>query len=278
MSKSNAIKTFRDLLAFLTIIPLGKTEDFVSTSAKNMYLFPFIGALMGLFGAGYFLGAGLIVSYLLMAVNFVLHIPTDFLAKIIPAAMTLAFLLILTGFQHFDGLVDLGNALGLRKIEERREIAHRWVVTYRGALLAFFVEFSAFAGLFLLNQGLALRGLIVAEVCAKLAMVSIVWSGEAAHEGLGARFIRNAKGKRNIVAYASSLVIGYVLLGGAGVFAVSVASIFGLFMKQVGKSVFGGVSGDMIGATNEAARAVALVLTAAVFVLAPILFKGALLF
>ncbi len=277
MSKLNAIKTFRDLLAFLTIIPLGKTEDFVSTSAKNMYLFPFIGALLGVFGAGYFLGCSFIVSFLLTALNLVFRFPTDLLVRIFPAAMTVAFLLILTGFQHFDGLVDLGNALGIRKIEDRREIAHRWVVTYRGALLAFLVEFAAFAGLFLLSSNLALRGLIVAEVCAKLAMVSIVWRGEAAHEGLGARFIRNAKGKRNVAAYVVALVIGYVLLGLAGLLVVSVAAVFGLFMLQVGKSVFGGVSGDMIGATNEAARALVLVIVAVVFIFASFLLGGALL-
>ena len=35
-------------------------------------------------------------------------------------------------------------------------------------------------------------------------------------------------------------------------------------MKKVSENVFGGVSGDMIGATNEVARAVALVLFAVV--------------
>jgi adenosylcobinamide-GDP ribazoletransferase len=80
-----------------------------------------------------------------------LNLPTGLLSQAIPAAMTLAFLLVLTGFQHFDGLVDLGNAVGIKKIEDRREIAHRWVVTYKGALLAILVELSAFAGLFLLD-------------------------------------------------------------------------------------------------------------------------------
>ena len=276
MSKSNAIKTFRDLLSFLTIIPLAETEDFVLTSARNMFLFPLIGALIGLFAAGYFLASGFIVFYLLVLVNFVVHVPTGLLLQVVPPAMTLAFLLVLTGFQHFDGLVDLGNAIGLKRVEDRREIAHRWVVTYKGAFLAIFVEFAAFAGLFFLNANVALRALVVAEVAAKLAMVTIAWRGKPAHAGLGARFLGSAKRKLNVVAYVLSFVIGFVLLGLAGLLVVSVAVLFGLFMERVGKSVFGGVSGDMIGATNEGARALTLVLVAVVSVLLAVLFWGAL--
>jgi adenosylcobinamide-GDP ribazoletransferase len=276
MSKLNAIKTFRDLLAFLTIIPLGKTEDFVSTSARNMYLFPMVGAIIGALGAGYFLASSAIVDYLLGLVNFLVHIPVGALSDVLPAVMTIAFLLVLTGFQHFDGLIDLGNALGRRSLEERREIAHRWVVTYRGALLAVFVEFSAVAALFLMNWNFAARALIMAEVAAKLAMVTTVWLGKPAHQGLGARFIENAKRNLNIVAYCISLAIGFLLLGVAGLLAVAAVTVFGAFMEQVGNSTFGGVSGDMIGATNESARTLALALAAAVLIFAPWLFSGAL--
>jgi adenosylcobinamide-GDP ribazoletransferase len=209
-------------------------------------------------------------------VNSVVLVPVAFLVQLIVPAMTLAFLLVLTGFQHFDGLVDLGNTLGLKKLEDRREIAHLWVVTYKGALLAVFVEFAAVVGLFFLNWNVALRALVVAEVAAKLAMVTIVWRGKAAHEGLGSRFIGNAKRKVNFAAYLLAFVLGFVLLGFAGLLVVSVAVLFGLFMERAAKSVFGGVSGDMIGATNEGARALTLVLTATVLVLSTVLLSGAL--
>ena len=45
-----AIKTFRDLLAFLLTIPLEKTDDFAVTSAKAIFLFPVIDVLMGVVG------------------------------------------------------------------------------------------------------------------------------------------------------------------------------------------------------------------------------------
>ncbi len=268
MSNSNAIKTFRDLLAFLTVIPMGMGEDFVTVSAQNMYLFPLIGGLIGLFAAGYFQGSYFILSNVLVFVNSYLHfMPVDTLVKLALAVMTLAFLLVLTGLQHFDGLVDLGNAIGLNKLEERREAAHAWYVSHKGAALAIAVEFMAFLGLFFLNPVFAIQTIICAEVLAKLAMVTIVAAGQSVGKGLGARFLEKAKTKRNVIAYALSLIIVVPLLGWAGLLAVAVSVIVGLVMSLVGKRVFGGVTGDMIGATNETARALTLIVLAGVLML-----------
>jgi adenosylcobinamide-GDP ribazoletransferase len=277
MSNANAIKTFRDLLSFLTIIPLAKTDEFVFTSARNIWLFPLVGGLIGLVGAAYFVATGFVLTFLLGLVNSLVGIPVGFLVSVIAPAMTLAFLLVFTGFQHFDGLVDLGNAIGIKKVEDRREIAHRWVVTGKGAFLAIFVEFAAATGLFLLDGKVAILTLILAEVLGKLAMVTIVWRGKPSHQGLGARFIGDAKRKLNYAAYLTAFIFGFVLLGFAGLLLVCITVLFGLFMENVGNRVFGGVSGDMIGATNEGARSLTLVLTAAISTLASILFSGAFL-
>jgi len=263
----NAIKTFRDLLAFLTIIPMGSGEDFVTTSAEYMFLFPLMGGLIGLFAAGYFLLSGFIISALLWVVNFLVQVPQDFLFKLSPAIMTLAFLLVLTGLQHFDGLVDLGNAIGLGKLEERREAAHAWIVTYKGAFLAIFVEAVAFLGLFFINPVWAVQVIIVAEVAAKLGMVTIVTVGQPMSKGLGARFMEKAKRKRTIVSYVISILIVVPLLGLWGLLAVAVSILLGVLMERVAKSIFGGVSGDMIGATNETVRAVTLILMVGVLML-----------
>jgi adenosylcobinamide-GDP ribazoletransferase len=267
MSKTDAIKAFRDLLAFLTIIPVGTGGDFVATSAEFMFLFPLIGGLIGLFAAAYFQGASFLISGLLGFVNSILQVPVELLLRFALAVMTLAFLLVLTGLQHFDGLVDLGNAIGLRRLEQRREAAHLWTVTYRGALLALSVEFLAFLGLFFLNPGIAFQAIIAAEVSAKLAMVTIVWVGHSTGKGLGARFLEKAKTKRNIIAYVISFLIVIPILGWTGLLVIAVSVLTGVLMERVAKSVFGGVSGDMIGATNESARAVTLVLLAGAFLL-----------
>ena len=274
MSKMKAIKTFRDLLSFLTIIPLGNTEDFVETSAGAMFLFPLIGAFIGLLGAAYFIACSFLAAHLVAFINsVVLYVPAEFLSKLVPAVMTLAFLIVLTGLQHFDGLVDLGNAIGLSNAEERRAVAHAWTVTYKGALLAIFVEFIAVLGLFFLNADFAFKAVIAAEVSAKLAMVTIARFGKPTHKGLGSRFLGKAKQKRTVVAYLIAVLIVFPLLGftniglilSAGIIVVSV--VLGVFMGLVAKRVFGGVSGDMIGATNEVIRAATLIFAAGVLIL-----------
>jgi adenosylcobinamide-GDP ribazoletransferase len=262
-----AIKTFRDLLAFLTIIPLGQTDDFVMTSAGAIFLFPVIGGFIGLLGATYFLGCGFLLSYIFAFIDSFIQIPVEFLLSLVLAVMTMAFLLVLTGLQHFDGLVDLGNAIGLGTLKERRAVAHAWTVSYKGALLAIFVEFLAFLGLFSMNAELAFRAVIVAEVAAKLGMVTIAWLGKPTHTGLGSIFLENAKRKRNILAYFLAVLIAYPLLGLTGVGVVLSSVLLGVFMERVGKNVFGGVSGDVIGATNELVRAVSLVFVAGVMLL-----------
>jgi cobalamin synthase len=78
---------------------------------------------------------------------------------------------------------------------------------------------------------------------------------------LGARFMEKAKRKRNIVAYVISILIIVPLLGLWGLLVVAVSILAGALMEQVAKNVFGGVSGDMIGATNETVRAVTLILS-----------------
>jgi cobalamin synthase len=63
-----------------------------------------------------------------------------------------------------------------------------------------------------------------------------------------------------VFVFLGGWILGFVAV--ALVFA-SVPVAFG--MEKVSNAVFGGVSGDMIGATNEVTRAVTLVLFAVLF-------------
>jgi adenosylcobinamide-GDP ribazoletransferase len=204
----------------------------------------------------------------------VVALPVGVLAKLATAAMTVAFLLVVTGLQHFDGLIDLGNAVGMGNLHDRKMVAHAWTVTYAGALLAIVVEFLAFLGLFLVNPLFGFAAIFAAEISAKLAMVTIVWVGKPTHKGLGSIFLAKAKKKLNAVAYMVSVLIVFPIfwyLGNPVLALVSVLVVLSsipvaFVMEKVAEAVFGGVSGDMIGATNEVARATTLVLLAAVLV------------
>ena len=273
MSPVKTIKTFRDLLSFLTIIPVGGKEDFIFTTAENVWLFPLLGGFIGLLAGLYFLGSSVIVGFLLGLIHNFAGLPTWVFPTLFPAAMTIAFLSVITGLQHFDGLIDLGNAVGLRNVHDRKMVAHAWTVTYSGAVLALVVEFAAFIGLFFINPMFAFGAILAAEIAAKLSMVTIVWVGKPSHKGLGSIFLSKAKKKLNAVAYVISVLVVFPLfaftistlwgLVAVGIVLVSIPVAF--MMEKVSEGVFGGVSGDMIGATNEVARAVTLILFALMF-------------
>jgi adenosylcobinamide-GDP ribazoletransferase len=126
--------------------------------------------------------------------------------------------------------------------------------------------------LFFMNPFFAFGGILAAEVAAKLAMVTIVWIGKPTHKGLGSIFLARAKKKINVAAYLLSVLIafpffalaGSLFLGFVSILVVLASVPVALGMEKVAEAVFGGVSGDMIGATNETARAVTLILLAVV--------------
>lgn len=261
------LKVFRDLMSFLTTISPTKDESFIFTSAHFMYLFPVIGALIGLLAGAYLLFAYNFLSFLLDFLSdtiwFVSQIPFfGYLAKGLASVMTLAFLLVLTGLQHLDGVVDVGNALGIRKasVEEKIKIAHVWTVTRIGAFLAIIVSLGTVLFLFLIKPEFAIQSLVIAETAAKLSMVTCAWQGSSVRKGLGSMFIDSMKNKHGLylVSVIFSVLVGVLLLGLQGVLAVALGIVVGGLMIVLANRVFGGVTGDIFGATNEIARMMAL--------------------
>ena len=97
--------------------------------------------------------------------------------------------------------------------------------------------------------------------------------GKPTHKGLGSRFLSKAKRKRSVVAFLIAGLVVFPLFGFTSVGLVLSCGVLlagllcGVLMNAVGNRVFGGVSGDMIGATNEVVRAVIVVFVAGVLLL-----------
>jgi adenosylcobinamide-GDP ribazoletransferase len=269
-----ALKVFRGLMAFLTAIPVGVDESFLDISARYMFLFPVIGIIIGFLVGVYARFVNSVLFLLFGVINTAVfsgahEVFFDFVAKGLASAMTIAFLLVVIGLQHTDGLVDVGNALGIRKasLKEKVDIAHEWTVTRTGAFLAILVSFFTFLLIFLTRMDMFIQVLIVAEVSAKLAMVTTGWQGMSPPPRFyenrwekGRNFIEHINKKHGLYAISLgiSLVVSIALVGLGGVLAVAAGMLVGGFMIFLGKQVFGGVNGDVFGATNEIARMVAL--------------------
>ena len=262
-----AFKVLRSLMSFLTSIPVKMDETFLETSARFMFLFPIIGALIGFFVGLYAFFTYYFLSFLLGFLNATFFFISQntlfaYLTKMLTSVLTLAFLLVLTGLQHIDGLVDVGNALGIRKasVEERKMIAHAWVVTRTGAFMAILVSLCTLLLIFLIKPDATIQSLIVAEASAKLAMVTCAWQGSSPQKGLGSIFIDSMKKRHSLylVSLVISLLTSVLLLSLKGVLAVTLGIVVGGLMIVLSRKIFGGVTGDIFGATNEIARMIAL--------------------
>jgi adenosylcobinamide-GDP ribazoletransferase len=268
-----ALNIFRGLMGFLTAIPVKMDESFLDISARYMYLFPLVGAIIGLLVGVYTRLAIEVLNFFFEFLNdlffsgFQIYF-YDIAAKAFASVMAIAFILVIIGLQHTDGLVDVGNALGIRKasFKEKMDIAHVWTVTRTGAFLAIIVSVFTILLIFFTKNEFLIQSLIVAEVSAKLAMVTAAWQGSSPPEyledkrGKGRSFIDFMN--RNNSFYAISLIIssffGIVLLGLSGIFSVITGILTGFFMIILGDRIFGGVNGDIFGATNEITRMFAL--------------------
>jgi len=92
----------KNLIAFLTTIPVGMDENCLIDAANYMYLFPLIGAFIGLL-AGIF-------AWLLLKI----------LDALIVGILTLSFILLVTGLHHADGLLDFGGGLVYQGTSEEK--------------------------------------------------------------------------------------------------------------------------------------------------------------
>ena len=100
--------------------------------------------------------------------------------------------------------------------------------------------------------------LIVSETAAKQSMVTIAAFGRRLHEGFGAMTVDNTKKSDFIIGMVFSGAVGYVLMGVFGIEAVIISQLAGLLVLNTANSHFGGLSGDVVGASNEIGRLAAL--------------------
>jgi adenosylcobinamide-GDP ribazoletransferase len=243
-------KELKNLFAFLTVLPFRMDMDCLTDSAKIIFLFPIVGAFIGLL-SGLFGWAVALV-----------------LPPMVTGSLSLGVLLLLTGLHHTDGLLDFGDAVMYHGSAKRKsEIMHDQL-TGAGAIglgiMIYLVTALTFGELdnTILFGGISipliLPALIVIELSAKLSMVIGAWGGKAVHKGMSSTFLDSMKGTKGngrlLLAVFFSLVISVPLLWLAGFVTVLAAIFSGLIMVRISHRHFKGITGDVLGATNEITR------------------------
>jgi adenosylcobinamide-GDP ribazoletransferase len=239
-------KEVKSLFSFLTILTPTMDKDCFTDAAKAMFLFPLVGAFIGLL-AGLF---GWVTS--------------QFLPSLVVGALVLGFLLLITGVHHTDGLLDFGDGVMAHGSAERKiEIMHDQLTGAGGLSLGIMTFLITAFSIAELNMGIIIQGLVVVEVSAKLSMVIGAWAGKAAHEGMASSFLEAMHGKKGtarlIVALVISFGIALPLLWLVGAVALLAAILASLIMVGISHRHFKGVTGDVLGATNELTRMVSLI-------------------
>jgi len=231
----------KNLVAFLTTLPVRMDENCLVDAANYMYLFPLVGAFIGLL-------AGVFAWFLLY-----------FLDALIVGVLSLGFILLVSGVNHADGLLDFGDGLvyqGTR--EEKIKVMHDQHTGAGGFVLGLVTFLATALCIAKLDQKLVIQSLIVCEACAKLSMVFMARLGKSAHRGMNTYFVNVMHGRhRNLrLTAALSIASGIAipLLGVAGFIAMIACLTTASVLIILSSRNFGGVTGDVFGASNELSR------------------------
>lgn len=234
----------KNCVAFLTIIPVGMSKEGMVEAASYMPLFPIVGAIVGLL-AGAFVWALELV-----------------LPSSVAGVLGMGSILLVNGVQHADGLLDFGDGLMCHGSAARRLRVMRDPQTGAGGFsLGVIVLAGTALAIANLQRAVLLPSLIVSEAAAKFAMVYEAWGSRAAHKGMSTTFVDSMHDNgipKLAASLAMFLLISFPLLPQlsflVGLAAILVSSV----LIAIASRLFGGITGDVMGATNEITRFVSL--------------------
>jgi adenosylcobinamide-GDP ribazoletransferase len=230
------LESVRALLQWTTVLPLGSPADF-EAFARRSYLYPLAGYVTG--------GIAAIVAH---AVSF----------PPVAAALAIAAVLFVSGCNHFDGLLDLGDGLmahGSREVRIRaltdRQIGAGGVAT------GIVVTLVTFAGL-LAAESIPLA-ILAAEVGGKAAMGVLTVTGTPFHEGMHSYL--HGFARRWFIIPTLLLCLPLLLALPPAQVGATIAAVLltVIVLQSAAGRLFGGVSGDVVGAAHEISRAAVII-------------------
>ncbi len=235
------LKEISSVFTFLTIIP--GTNSNLETVAKHMYIFPIVGVLIGLIIGSFALGLSL------------------FLEPLIVALLVVAGLAIITGIHHTDGLADFADGLMTKGNKEKKLKSMKDVSTGTAGIVSIVLYVVGMILALSLMQGFQLfTAILLSEILAKFAMVLQAALGKSAVTGSNSPFVQIMKDKKRLFLASAITIIPVIVLGGIiGAIAFAVAISITFFIVAISTRSFGGITGDVLGATNELTRLSSLI-------------------
>jgi adenosylcobinamide-GDP ribazoletransferase len=189
----------------------------------------------------------------------------------VSATLALGAVLLAAGLHHADGVLDVGDAIMAHGSPDRRRDVLEDTRVGIGGLGALFLVYAptlgALAALCAISPARAALALLAGEVAARSAMLLMLAFGEPADpRSSSLPFVRALSGPHRTPAVIVALLapLPFLLATSAlAPLAILAAPLVALGALRISAAKFGGIGGDVVGATGEVSRAALLVLLSA---------------
>ena len=230
------LKQIGSVFSFLTIIPASNSD--LNSIAKNMYLFPIVGIVIGLVIGS--LGYGLSI----------------YLEPLVVSLVLVASIALMTGIHHTDGLADFADGLMTKGSKEKKRKAMKDLSVGSAGIFSIVIYAIGAIIALSLSSGMELfKIILLSEIMAKFSMVLMAGLGNSAAIGSNSPFMDSMKDKKRLIVAGVITIIPFIIIGemnGFIVFAVGI--VITMFLVGLSTRSFGGITGDVMGASNEITR------------------------
>lgn len=237
------------IISFSSRIPVNRYVG-IEEMASSVVIWPYVGLCIGILGA--------VLAYVS---HFVLGLST-----MLTAVLVYIFIIWFTGFNHLDGVMDMGDGLMVHGDAEKRLTVMRDSMVGTGGIATFFVVASlTLAALASIPSEILIQSILIMEFAAKFSMITSMVIGKDDTRGIGRLIKSGINSKILFILLIINSVIGYFILGIPGACAIIAAVATGLYLAHMADNTFGCVTGDIMGASNEIARVISLIVILIVF-------------
>ena len=230
------LKQIGSVFSFLTIIPTSNSD--LNSIAKNMFLFPIVGIVIGLVIGS--LGYGLSL----------------YLEPLVVSLVVVASLAVITGIHHTDGLADFADGLMTKGTKEKKRKAMKDLSVGSAGIFSIVLYAIGMIIALSFSNGIDLfKIILLSEIMAKFSMVFMAGLGNSASIGSNSPFIDSMKNKKRLLIAGIITIIPLIVIGemnGLIVFASGI--VVTMFLVGLSTKSFGGITGDVMGASNELTR------------------------
>jgi len=235
------LKEISSVFSFLTIFPSSNAT--LENVAKYMYIFPIVGIAIGLLVGSF--GFGL----------------SFFLDPLLVSLLVVASIAIVTGIHHADGLADFADGLMVKGSKDKKLKAMKDLSTGSAGIVGLVLYLVGLIITISLTSGFDLfRAILISEILAKFSMVLMASIGNSASLGSNSPFVKTMKDKKKLSAAFIIMLIPVIVIGETtGLLMLGVTVTLTLFLLAISTRSFGGITGDVLGATNELTRLASLI-------------------